>query len=84
MPCPAPFGIGKAGVPKAWEFAWKMGESVADAIAGQGQTITKPADRSRECAAEAGFGKGFLFSPDFSDVCNGKAKDGNRKVGKRN
>ena len=72
MPCRAPFGIGKAGVPKAWEFAWKMGESVADAIAGQGQTITKPADRSSECAAEVGFGNGFILSPNCSDVCNGR------------
>ena len=78
--CRVPFG--KAGVPKAGEFAWKMGESVADAIAGQ----TKPADRSGECAAEAGFGKGFLLRPNFSDVCNnpenGKPRMGIEKLEK--
>ena len=58
--------IGEKAIPKAGEFAWKMGESVADAIAG----ITKEADRSGSCAAEAGFGKGFILSPNFSDPCN--------------
>ena len=62
--CRVPFG--QKGVPKAGEFAWKMGLSVGDAIAG----LTKPADRSGNCAAEAGFGKGFILQPNFSDVCN--------------
>mmetsp|Transcript_34670 Transcript_34670/g.84084 ORF Transcript_34670/g.84084 Transcript_34670/m.84084 type:complete len:405 (-) Transcript_34670:1630-2844(-) len=62
--CRVPFQ--QAGIPKAAEFAWKMGISVADAIAGN----LHPADRAGQCAAEAGFGKGILVSPDFSDVCN--------------
>jgi NADH dehydrogenase FAD-containing subunit len=72
--CRVPFG--KAGIPKAGEFAWKMGVSVADAIAGQ----RKAADRSGMCTAEAGFDKGFIITPDFSDVCN-DPENGKPKVG---
>ena len=63
--CRVPFGE-KAAVPKAGEFAWKMGISVADAIADK----KKPADRSGKCTAEAGFGNGFVLTPNFTDVCN--------------
>eukprot|EP00980_Cylindrotheca_fusiformis_P002884 scaffold674_cov126-Cylindrotheca_fusiformis.AAC.23 len=72
--CRVPFG--NASVPKAGEFAWKMGMSVADAIAGQ----KKPADRSGTCVAEAGFGKGLVISPNFSDVCN-DPENGKPKIG---
>jgi len=72
--CRVPFG--NAGVPKAGEFAWKMGVSVADAINGE----INPADRSGVCAAEAGFGKGIILSPDFSDVCN-DPQNGKPRVG---
>ncbi|CAJ1928311.1 unnamed protein product [Cylindrotheca closterium] len=72
--CRVPFG--QAGIPKAGEFAWKMGISVADDIAGKRQ----PADRSGQCAAEAGFGKGIVLSPNFSDVCN-DPENGKPKVG---
>eukprot|EP00551_Chaetoceros_affinis_P003854 CAMPEP_0203635558 /NCGR_PEP_ID=MMETSP0088-20131115/2319_1 /ASSEMBLY_ACC=CAM_ASM_001087 /TAXON_ID=426623 /ORGANISM="Chaetoceros affinis, Strain CCMP159" /LENGTH=409 /DNA_ID=CAMNT_0050489475 /DNA_START=29 /DNA_END=1255 /DNA_ORIENTATION=- len=72
--CRVPFG--QAGLPKAGEFAWKMGVSVADAISGK----TNPADRKGNCAAEAGFGKGFILTPNFSDVCN-DPENGKPKVG---
>jgi len=58
--------MGQAGLPKTGEFAWKMGMSVADAIAGNRQ----PANRAGRCTAEAGFGKGFTLDVNFSDVCN--------------
>jgi NADH dehydrogenase FAD-containing subunit len=73
--CRVPFGQA-AGVPKAGEFAWKMGISVADAICGNRQ----PADRSGRCTAETGFGKGIILSPNFSDVCN-SPENGKPKVG---
>lgn len=72
--CRVPFG--EAGVPKAGEFAWKMGISAADAICGKKEA----ADRSGRCAAEAGFGKGIVLEPNFSDVCN-DPENGKPKVG---
>ena len=72
--CRVPFG--KAGIPKAGEFAWQMGVSVADAIVGD----IKPAVRSGKCTAEAGYGKGFILTPNFSDICN-DPENGKPKVG---
>lgn len=72
--CRVPFG--KGGIPKAGEFAWQMGVSVADAIMGNLQ----PAIRSGKCTAESGFGKGFILTPNFSDVCN-DPENGKPKVG---
>lgn len=73
--CSVPFGA-KGGVPKAGEFAWQMGISVGDAI----NSEVNPAIRSGKCTAEAGFGKGFILTPDFSDVCN-DPENGRPRVG---
>lgn len=73
--CRVPFGE-KGGVPKAGEFAWHMGKSVADAI----NENIQPAVRTGKCTAEAGFGKGFVLTPNFSDVCN-DPKNGRPRVG---
>ncbi len=73
--CRVPFGE-KGGVPKAGEFAWHMGKSVADAI----MDDVQPAIRAGKCAAEAGFGRGLVLSPDFSDVCN-EPESGRPRIG---
>jgi sulfide:quinone oxidoreductase len=72
--CAVPFGNGFA-LPKAGEFAWRMGKSVADALMTE---KVQSADRAAECTAEAGFNKGFILKPNFSDVCN--IKDGKPKM----
>lgn len=54
-------------VPKAGEFAWKMGVSVADALA-SGDTPT--VDRLGACVAEIGFGNGIELRSDFSNAIN--------------
>ncbi len=73
--CTVPIGA-KAGVPKAGEFAWLMGQSAADAIVGNVQ----PAVRAGKCAAEAGFGRGLVLMPNFSDPVN-DPENGKPKVG---
>ena len=54
-------------VPKAGEFAWKMGVSVADALVSGG---TPTVDRLGACVAEIGFGKGIELRSDFSNATN--------------
>eukprot|EP00977_Amphora_coffeiformis_P004521 scaffold970_cov187-Amphora_coffeaeformis.AAC.6 len=50
-------------MPKAGEFAWKMGRSVADDIL----RVTHPTtDRTGECIAELGLGQGIVVQNDFS------------------
>lgn len=64
--CTVPLGGGK-GLPKAGEFAWSMGISVADAI----MADVKPAVRAGNCVAELGNGAGLSLKPDFSNLVNG-------------
>lgn len=65
-------------VPKAGEFAWKMGVSVADALV-SGETPT--VDRLGACVAEIGFGKGIELRSDFSDATNKKGEQPDFHVG---
>jgi len=64
-------------VPKAGEFAWKMGVSVADALTSGGAPIV---DRLGACVAEIGFGKGIELRSDFSNAIN-KNEDPEFRVG---
>jgi sulfide:quinone oxidoreductase len=54
-------------VPKAGEFAWKMGLSVADTLL---QRPTVYTDRFGKCLAELGFDKGVTVQSNFSAFCN--------------
>jgi NADH dehydrogenase FAD-containing subunit len=58
---------GTLSVPKAGEFAWKMGYSVADDLVQQKEPYT---DRFGKCLAELGFDKGLTVESNFSNVCN--------------
>ena len=66
--CTVPYGPSGDcfALPKAGEFAWRMAESVADALVDD----RKPANRKGECVAEAGFNKGLVLKQNLSDVCN--------------
>ena len=62
-----PQSFDRPALPKNGEFAWKMGVSVADALANKEQPI---ADRKGSCIAETGHDKGLRVTPDFSAVCS--------------
>ena len=54
-------------VPKAGEFAWKMGQSAAQAIL----QINKTVDRKAACVAEMGNGRGLALVSNLSAYCAG-------------
>jgi sulfide:quinone oxidoreductase len=63
--CVVPVGDGLT-LPKAGEFAWKAGVSVADALV----KINRPADRYGACVAEIGFGKGIALQNNYTEAIN--------------
>lgn len=69
-------------VPKAGEFAWKMGISVADALVSDDEPPT--VDRLGACVAEIGFGKGIALRSDFSNATNIKGREPEFQVSESN
>jgi hypothetical protein len=59
-------------IPKAGEFAWKMGVSVAEILSMDGNDEALPVDRLGACVAEIGFGNGIELRSDFSNAINKK------------
>jgi sulfide:quinone oxidoreductase len=60
-------------IPKAGEFAWKMGVSVAEILSMDGDdNEALPVDRLGACVAEIGFGNGIELQSDFSNAINKK------------
>ena len=63
--------VGNLTIPKAGEFAWKMGQSVADAILKKASGSDEPlvVDRRAGCVAEIGQGQGMALVLDLSKFC---------------